>query len=683
MSEAKTHQLGVFLGVFTPTVLTILGVIMFLRLGWVVGNAGLMGTLLIVVIANGITFITALSMSTVATNMKVGVGGAYYMISRSLGLEVGGAIGIPLYLSQVLSLTLYSYGLAESVRIVWPNAPVQVLAAIIVVAVTVVASNSIEATLKLQLPVMFLIGGAILSLFLGADWGGSRVPMFGPYGSEDATGFWSVFAVFFPAVTGVLAGVSLSGDLKDPGRSIPQGVIAAVGVGFVFYIFVPLAMAGSLPAGDLVDPLVWTNIAWLPWLVMPGLWGAILSSAFGSILGAPRTLQALAEDKLAPAMFSQTDEKTGEPVLGLRVSGGIALAAVLLGDLNAVASWVTVFFLTTYGALNMVACLETVTADPSFRPRIRVAWWVSLLGAAGCFLAMMNIDPLACVVAIVVEIGIFYTLSKRSLRATWGDVRSGLLMSGARWILMNLREMRFDPRNWRPNVLVFTPDDNHLIHMVKMAEYFGQHRGLVTVVQLMKGDVEDHPDSGETLTRMNGLLAEHGLGSAFCEVTAVTNVLSGIVTVAQANGMAGLQSNTVMLCLKEDNSARLAHLLMLTRKLSGLEKCTIIYRPSGKRFAPISGRKKAVLWWKGKQHNGDLMLLLAYLLGQTRDWRGMQIVLKSVADSDEEVQERRRELAKLVAEIRMEVDTEVLRFDPNSRLTPGPPGSVGRDFSTG
>jgi solute carrier family 12 (potassium/chloride transporter), member 4/6 len=667
-------KLGTFVGVFTPTVLTILGVIMFLRMGWVVSNAGLRGALLIVVIANTITLITALSMSTLATNMKVGVGGAYYIISRSLGLEVGGAIGIPLYLSQVLSVTLYAFGLAESVRIVWPGAPVQLLAAMVVIGVTAVAAKSTELTLKLQLPVMLLIAAAIASLAFGVQWGEMKVPMEGTYahlydaeqiaafselGREPPSGgFWMVFAVFFPAVTGVLAGVSLSGDLEDPSVAIPRGVIASVLVGFIVYLFVPVLLAHARGPAALADPLVWTTIAAVPWLVLPGLWGAILSSAFGSILGAPRTLQALAADRLAPHQFSKVDKVTGEPLLGLRLSGGIALAAVLLGDLNAVASWVTIFFLTTYGALNGVACLESLTSDTSFRPRIRVKWWVSFAGAAGCFLAMALIDPFACFSAIIVEIVIFYSLSARSLEATWGDVRSGLALTGARWALMNLRSLRYDARNWRPHILVFVEELGKSIELVKMADYFGQSRGIVTVSTLLQGDVEDH-DKGKILAKNNDLIRGHGLESVFCEVTAVPDVDSGIVTVTQSNGIAGLSSNTVMLEYGDGGVAEMARLLRLSRKLSGLDKCTLIYRQAPTLVQ--RRRPKIIIWWKGRLHNGDLMLLLAHLLTVTSHWKGSLVVLKTVVDDPDEGERINTELVGMLEEIRMKVKVDIIR----------------------
>src|SRR6056297_465839 len=143
--------LGTFGGVFTPSILTILGVIMYLRFGWVVGNAGLLGTLLIVTISTGITFLTALSIAAIATDQRVRVGGAYYMISRSLGIEIGGAVGIPLYIAQGLSVALYTVGFAESVINAFPAlqtlsvlglSGIQMVGLIITILVAVLALGS-------------------------------------------------------------------------------------------------------------------------------------------------------------------------------------------------------------------------------------------------------------------------------------------------------------------------------------------------------------------------------------------------------------------------------------------------------------------------------------------------------------------------------------------------------------
>ena len=170
MSEQQeVKKYGTLLGVFIPSILTILGAIMYLRFGWVVGNAGIWGTLAIVGLANVITLITALSVSSLATSQRVGVGGAYFLISRSLGVSMGGAIGLPLYLSQSISLTLYCYALAESLTMIFPNAPIQPLAAIFIIGVTISALKATEWVLRSQIFIFVLVLLSIVSLLLGVN----------------------------------------------------------------------------------------------------------------------------------------------------------------------------------------------------------------------------------------------------------------------------------------------------------------------------------------------------------------------------------------------------------------------------------------------------------------------------------------------------------------------------------
>lgn len=413
-SIKKVVKFGTFLGVFTPSILTILGVMMYLRFGWVLGNLGLPLTLLVLVAASSITFITGLSASAISTNMRVGIGGEYYMVSRSLGIQLGGAIGIPLFLCRTFSLTLYAFGLAESLAPFWPaewgEPPVQIMAAVIIVFATAVAGKSANLSLKMQIPIMVAVGLSLLALFAGVFSGGIQSPEMSPnYQRSAPEGFWYVFAVFFPAVTGFTAGVGMSGDLKNPKKSIPRGTILAVVTGFVVYFMVLLALSvtakvdgNTLALIDPSAPPVWSKIAFLGMvLIYPGLWGAILSSAFGSILGGPRVLQALALDKIAPRFLRRTS-KTGQPTIATWVTGGIALLAVLLGDLNAVGRWVTIFFLTLYVAINLSAITEKLVGDVSYRPTIKVHWIISLLGFGAAGVVMFLINPLACVIAIEV-----------------------------------------------------------------------------------------------------------------------------------------------------------------------------------------------------------------------------------------------------------------------------------------
>jgi amino acid transporter len=656
----RSQKLGTFLGVFTPTILTILGVIMYLRFGWVVGHAGLARTILIVCIANGITLITTLSLSAVATNSRVGVGGAYYMISRSLGLEIGGAIGLPLFLSQAFSVTLYAFGLAESLRFVWSGIPVPAAAMVIIVLVAALAYRGADAALKSQVPIMVLIALSLFALTVGA-LGGEEVHASRAAVPSGEVGFWAVFAVFFPAVTGIMAGLGLSGDLEDPQRSLPLGSIAATLVGFAVYLSVPILLALGADAEALrEDPLVWTRIAPLgALLVLPGLWGAIFSSAVGSILGAPRTLQALALDHLAPKQLASVAGDRQEPVLGLAVSLAIALGAVFLGDLNAVATVVTMFFLTVYGTVNLVAALEELSGDPSWRPKIRVPWPVSLLGAVGCFGTMVLINAAASVVAVVLELALYVYLHRKERKADWGDVRRGVYEALIRWSLVKLSRRPMSARNWRPHILVFVEKVEGRLGLVRFGDWFSQDRGVVTVCELVEGDVldlETDPDDREA--EIEELLQEQGI-VAFGEVDVVRNVEEGIVSVSQANGMAGIESNTVLLGCPEDPE-RLAVLLRVIRRLERLRKSLVIGRVQEPVFAHRGRPRSVDVWWGGLQRNGDLLLLLAYLLTRNREWRGARVRVLSVASNELMKAETERALAQLLPELRITADVEVL-----------------------
>jgi len=665
-----TRRLGTFYGVYTPTVLTILGVIMYLRFGWLVGHLGLGRVLPIVLLANAITLITTLSFSAVATNTRIGAGGAYYVISRSLGVEIGGAIGLPLFLSQTFSVTLYAYGLAESLRFVWPDLSLQPTTVVVILAVGLLARLGAEKALKAQLPLLILVGLSLAALAAGALVGRQveSLPLGG--GSGDV-GFWRGFAVFFPAVTGVMAGLGLSGDLKDPMRSLPRGAFAAVLTGLAVYLVVPVLLALGAPAEQLRDdPLVWTRIAPLgPALILPGLWAAIFSSAVGSILGAPRTLGALARDRLAPRVLGRL--KDGEPDLlpALIVSLVLSLAAVFLGDLNAVAAVVSMFFLTVYGTVNFVAAFEALSGDPSWRPGLASPWLLNLIGGLACLAVMLLISPLAGTVALVAELGLWLMLSRHERTAGWGDARRGLYESLIRWSLVRLASRPMSPRNWRPHALVFVDDIRAELDLVRFGDWFSQGRGVVTVCKLEVGDLldEDRPDLRATAADMRSVLAEEGV-VAFPEVDMARGLVDGIVDVAQANGLAGIASNTVVLGWPSNTDLQVEFLKAM-RRLEVLHKSLVFARVRPQLLYRRAGiERRIVLWWGGLQRNGDLMLLLTYLLTRNSSWRDVRVSINSLATTEIMRQQTESFLQRLIAEIRIEADIQVLLKDPDATV---------------
>ncbi len=673
----EAPKFGTFLGVFTPSVLTILGLIMYLRFGWVVGNLGLPLTIVVVIIASSITFITGLSASAIATNMRVGVGGEYFMIAHSLGLELGGAIGIPLYLCRTLSITFYSFGLSEAIIVLWPAAwgavpvfMVQFLAAIIIIVITILSGKSASLALKLQVPIMIAVGLSLLALFIGVlSRGDLRVPEVVATYRTAPEGFWYVFAVFFPAVTGFTAGIGMSGDLKDPSRSIPRGTLFAVLTGAVVYLAVPFFF--SITSAISRDTLASRGVqAWTliciggPILVFAGMWGAILSSAFGSVLSGPRVLQALSLDGLAPRFLSRLSTR-GQPTIATWITGALALSAVLLGDLNAVAQYVTVLFLTLYVIINLSAAVEKLVGDPSYRPTIDVPWYVSLIGSAGALFVMFLLNPLACLVAVFIEVILFMYLRRRTLEKRWGDVRAGAYMSLARFALLKLKKHRPDSRNWRPHIIAFTEDVDKEADLIYIANCFNQHHGIVTVSRIIEGDLlELDIDIDHEGAEMNRVLKSKNL-VGFCEVYVAPDIVTGVINIAQANGIAGLHSNTLMFGWPAKKEKLVAELEIM-RTISKIEKNTLICRL--RHIQKIRLNRRIDLWWGGLENNGDLMLLLAHMMRMNTAWEKSRIKIHSIVESEEERVAQIESLLELIESVRIEAEAEVILRPPDTSI---------------
>ena len=644
--NTQPQKFGTFLGVYLPSLLTILGLIMYLRFGWVVGNMGVPMTILIVIMASSITFITGLSASAIATNIKVGIGGEYYLVSRSLGLEPGGAIGIPLYLCRTLSITFYSFGLAEALLKFWPQSwgetpvhMVQIVAVVIIIFVTLLSGKSAKLVLKAQIPILIFVVLSILALAIGVFSHPLRSPEWTPSYRTAPQGFWYVFAVFFPAVTGFTAGIGMSGDLRNPGKSIPKGTLGAVISGAILYMIIPvlLSITVLLSYSQLADPNLgvgtWTKVAFLGGiLVYPAVLGAILSSAFGSVLAGPRVLQALALDGLAPKFLTKLS-KSGQPTIATWVSGGIALAAVMLGNLNTIAQYVSVLFLTLYVAINLSAAIEQLVKEPSYRPRIKVPWFISLVGALGAIWVMYLINPYACIFALILESAIFIYLKSKSLEQQWGDATSGLWINIARYALLQLNKKKLLSRNWRPFMLLFAADIKNRIQLVKLAAALGQNRGVLTISKLLFDFSITPAEKEEMQMEMLKELREEQL-EAFCEVNTVKELNEGIVSVSSSHGIGSMKTNTIVFGWSEEEKNRISQLKTI-QNLSLINKNILLVR-FNKHYSTKKKYNKIDIWWGGREKNGDLMLLLAYLLKLNKQWNKAKITIRSVVNNEEE-----------------------------------------------
>ncbi|UCF92777.1 MAG: amino acid permease [Desulfobacterales bacterium] len=671
----KKGNLGTFAGVFTPSILTILGIILFLRLGYVVGNAGLARALIILALANAISVLTSFSLSAIATNLKVKGGGDYYLISRTLGLEFGGAIGIVLFLAQSVSIAFYCIGFGEvAAGMVTSNLKTlpQIIAAMAVALLFILAWLGADWATRFQYVVMSILGAALLSFFIGGmmRWNNSLlVQNWTP--PADGLPLWALFAIFFPAVTGFTQGVSMSGDLKDAGQSLPLGTFLAVGLSIVIYFLASIVFAASLPGEVMLsDYGAMKRVAVVDFLISAGVIAATLSSAMASFLGAPRILQSLAGDRVFPFLlpFAKGAGPADNPRRGVLLSTGIALATIALGKLNIIAPVVSMFFLISYGLMNYATFYEARSASPSFRPRFR--WFdsrLSLTGALTCLGVMLAIDLTAGSIALAILFAIYQYLKRTAGPARWADSRRSYHLQRIREHLLAAARETEHPRNWRPQLLLFSDDSHRRKRLLHFASWLQGQSGFATVARILEGDgarmLKQRTEAEEELRKD---IAENGV-DAFPLVMVAPSVAQGIHTLVQAYGIGPLKANTVLLNWFEQPPEGI-HSIREVVYGRGLRTafrfgCNIIVLNAKEdewtqlQTLPSQERRIDIWWWDDA--TSHLMLLLAYLITRSEAWEEATIrVLAPCGDqsSDETIEALRQKLD----EARIEADPLVI-----------------------
>ncbi|MFT5434622.1 MAG: amino acid transporter, partial [Myxococcota bacterium] len=650
---AKGHKFGTFGGVFTPSVLTILGVIMYMRLPWIVGHAGLYMAIGIVLVAHVISITTGLSVASIATDKSVQAGGPYYIVSRSLGLPLGGTLGLGLAVGLSFSISLYIIGFTESLLSVlgrdvslneirlWGTGTLVVLTGITLV--------STALAIKTQYLILGAIAVSIVSIFLGESdsilYGvgalNATEPLLEPRTSDVPIA--TLFGIFFPAVTGFTAGVNMSGDLKDPRRAIPRGTLAAIAVGLVVYIALAIFLAYRVNADRLVDtPNALTQFALWPEAVIAGVWGATLSSALGSILGAPRILQALSLDRITPRIFGRGHGKSNEPRFALILCVIIAEAGILIGELNAIAAIVSMFFLATYGFLNMSCAIES-WASADFRPDFKIPRWVSVLGAVACGFIMMQLGVLAMLAATVLLAAVFLWLKRRELSLESGDTWAGVWSSVVRTGLQHLDGSGENERDWRPNIVAFSTDDTHRSEVLRFGQALLGRRGIMTEFSLhLPGTPAPGPDE-------NG----HGI---FHRVVESSQPGATIGQVCQHYGFSGVEPNTLLADYREHLDSGAISTLLDTASGRDMNVLLLAYHQT-RGF----GEYKRIDFWAGDTYGSVRQSLsLLRFMGASDDWHRAEarlLIITRRADQSESLHKRAQ---RLLTEARLDAVVKVL-----------------------
>ena len=623
---AKRGKLGTFGGVFTPSILSILGVIMFLRLPWIVGQAGLWSTLGIILVAHVISLSTGFSVASVATNKRVGTGGVYYIISRTLGLPIGGTMGLALFMGLSFSISLYLIGFAESFLSYFGFEvtlySIRITGSIILFFVALVSYVSTKLAIRAQYLIMAILVLSLLSVFLGSHSFEPASPLMAPAG--DALPWIALFAIFFPAATGFGAGVSMSGDLKNPNRSIPVGTLSAIITGLFIYVVLAIFFAYTVDRDLLLnDTSVLFRVSWLPQLVIAGILGATLSSAFGSILAAPRNLQSMGIDRIMPSVFAMGHGASNEPRNALILTYLIAQGGILIGELNAIARVVTIFFIITYGFINLTYALES-WAGSDFRPTFKIPRVISIVGAIACIVVMIQIDVIALIVASVVLILLFLYLKKKELTLqtgdTWNSIWTTLVKTGLGRLTISSRK----PSNWRPNVLLFSGGESSRPHLIEMGKSLVGKLGIFTNFELLEEPNSDNlfkkslqpPDARPSLK-----------AGVFTRYHECRNIYEGIEVISKIYGFSGFEPNTVLMGWGRNTRSpeKFAALLSSFRKQDFNTVFLSYDKQNGfGRFRNID------VWWSGRGRNLSLAITLLKFLTSSKEWRGAHIRILSI-----------------------------------------------------
>ena len=668
------------LPVFLAGISTILGAIMFLRFGYAVAHTGLLGIVGIILLGHLVTIPTALALAEIATNRKVEGGGEYFIISRSFGPTIGGVIGICLYLSQAISVAFYMIAFAEAFTwlepvlanqfgIVFDPRFISIPALIMLLGLVIL--RGADLGVKVLYVVAATLLGSLIMFFLGSPLEGfdpESVSLTDQIDQPDS--FIVVFAIVFPAFTGMTAGVGLSGDLRNPRKSLPRGTLWATIVGMVVYMAIVYKLhISASPEAMAEDQLIMAQIAvWGP-VILIGLCCATLSSAIGSVLVAPRTLQALGADNTLPgkqgnAWVSHGVGAANDPRHATIITGILALIIVIVGNVNLVATLISMFFMVTYGSLCAISFLEHFAARPSYRPSFRSRWYISLLGAIMCFLLMFQISFAFAVLAILVLVALYQGL--RIAKGREGDLASlfhNVITQATRYMQIRLQQRRADqpPEDWRPSVIMVNDRTFDRRSPLTMLRWLCHRYGFGTYVHFIKGMLTEATFAESNAVRSRLLeLARKQHSTVYMDTVVSPSITSALAQTLQVPGVSGMSNNSILFEFAQRDSLDVVESVVdQCQFAAGTDMTLMVLRHCETHFG---GRDSIHVWltWNDKA-NANTMILLSYILLGHPDWEQAQVQVFA-ALPETEVEGTRQEFAQLIKEGRLPISEKNIKY---------------------
>ncbi|XP_048879696.1 LOW QUALITY PROTEIN: solute carrier family 12 member 5 [Brienomyrus brachyistius] len=802
----KAPRMGTLMGVYLPCLQNIFGVILFLRMTWLVGIGGVLGTFIIVFMCCSTTMLTAISMSAIATNGVVPAGGSYYMISRSLGPEFGGAVGICFYLGTTFAGAMYILGCIEILLIyIAPQAAIfkleglegpeaeaallnnmRIYGTCVLSFMALVVFVGVKYVNKLALVFLACVILSILAVYAGVIktaieppdfpicilgnrtlvWKGFdvcakviekengtvttklwrlfcdseflnatcdeyfvnnnisevqgipgitsgilRENLFGTYYEKgmivekrgipstadpdapttsmnryvlaDITSFFTLLVgIYFPSVTGIMAGSNRSGDLRDAQKSIPIGTIMAITTTSTVYMSSVVMFGACIEGVVLRDKfgeavngnLVIGTLAWpSPWVIVFGSFFSTCGAGLQSLTGAPRLLQAIARDGIVPFLRVFGHGKAnGEPTWALLLTACICESGILIASLDAVAPILSMFFLMCYMFVNLACALQTLLRTPNWRPRFKFYHWaLSFLGMSLCLSLMFICSWYYAIVAMVIASCIYKYIEFRGAEKEWGDGIRGISLSAARFALMRLEEGPPHTKNWRPQLLVLTSlDAEQAVEQPRLLSLTNQlkaGKGLTIVGAALEGTfLNNHPQAQRAEQSLRKLMETEKV-KGFSQVVISSNIRDATSHLIQAGGLGGLQHNTVLVSWPRnwkqvEDHQNWRNFIELVRETTAAHLALLVpkniaaFPSNGERFTEGS----IDVWWI--VHDGGMLMLLPFLLRQHKVWRKCKMRIFTVAQMDDNSIQMKKDLTTFLYHLRIDAEVEVVEM---------------------
>lgn len=644
--------------VFFTAISTILGAILFLRFGFAVGTLGFWGVILIIIMGHLVTIPTALAISELATNKRVEGGGEYFIISRSFGLNIGAAIGIALFLSQAISVAFYVIAFTEAFGFFfeWANPwwlehfnsdiPRQVIS---LPAMTILALLILKKGANLGVKALYFIvvilAISLVFFFLGkTDYATTNQLTLGFSEFRNMDSFFVIFAIIFPAFTGMTAGVGLSGDLKSPSKSIPLGTLGGTLIGMIVYFFVTYKLASSASPADLMNKqLIMGDIAISGAFIIPlGLAASTISSALGSIMVAPRTLQALALDKAFPFrkvnfLISKGRKSDGEPIAASVITIFIAYIFVAIGDVNAVAEIISMFFMVSYGSLCLISFLNHFGASPSYRPSFKSKWYFSLVGFIVALWVMFKINTSYAILAFILMVLMYaYVSSYNKNRKGFQGIYANAIYQLSRNLQVFVQKKRSKEtfKEWRPSAICISKNTFERDHAIILLDWISHKFGFGTYLHHIDG-YYSKATYEQAQEELGTLLTKPRIqkSQVYIDTIISPSNTSAIAQAIQIPGIAGMENNMIIFEYDKNNPDNLPEIIDNISLVSAGNFDIAILASSSRETIYKNGIH---IWIRSIDHeNSNLLILLSFIILGHPDWRKSDIKIYDLVKPEE------------------------------------------------